>query len=127
VTKPCAKPGRHVERVAALGAQLDAEPAQKRRRSGAQVDDRVPDGARHAADDLGFLVGRGVVVHAAQGEGARVPRQVALRPGRGQAVRGELVVTVGAGEEPPLVDATIELDDDSARQGRLPELQGPPA
>ena len=94
-----------VERVACLGAELDAEPAQARRRAGTEIDDHVPDRAGGAPHELGFAVGRGLVVHAAQGVCVRVARDVALRkPGRGSPCGRELALAVAAGEESALVE-----------------------
>jgi hypothetical protein len=56
-------------------------------------------------------------VHAAQGARQVVLRDVALRPVRLQAVRGEFALAKGAREKAAAVGVALLLDDKRARKG----------
>src|SRR5262245_17186970 len=68
---------------------------------------------------------RRLVVHAAQRVAMRVERDVALRKLGVQAGPGELVDAEAAREEPALVGAPLELDEEHAWQALLDELHAP--
>ena len=65
-------------------------------------------------DQLGFLVRRHLVVHAAQSAALAVEGDVALDHGGVEAVLGELPSAVGAGEEAARVLEPLGLDDHGA-------------
>src|SRR5690606_19024059 len=68
---------------------------------------------------------RELVVHAAQGAGRMVVREVRLHDGGLQTVLRELLGAVGAREEAAVVLAPLQLDDVGPWEARIPEDHAP--
>ena len=103
-------------------SELDRDVLPVGRRVRTEVHDDVDDPALRATHQLGLRHRRRLVVHAADGPGQPVERDVALHHRRIEALFGELVDAEAAGEEPAVVHDALEFDDEDAADPRLREL-----
>ncbi len=98
----------------AVSSHRDVLPCRSASRS--EVDDHVVDRSHGAADQLGFQIRHGLVVHAAQRPFALVEGHAALDEPRGETVFLELAGAPRASEEPALVITSLWFDDEGARE-----------
>src|SRR5262245_19539884 len=79
--------------------ELRPEPLSAGRRARTQVDDHVEDGAASAAGELGFLMGRHLVMQAAQRSLLVAKDDIELHHIRSQAMPREFVVAPAPGKK----------------------------
>src|ERR1700682_1176855 len=115
------EPLPHVEGPVVVGAQLHRDGCQEGRALRPQIHDDVEDGSPRGAHQLGLGVRRELEVHPPHGPLAFVEGDVALRDHRLETVLGELLLTEGAREEPPVVVAPLEIEDEGAFELRFRE------
>ena len=111
-----------VEHVAILLREVKALPTPVGRRSAAEVDDHVVDGALHAAHHLHLAMRRALEMHAPERPASRVRGMVGLYEDGREAGRSELIGAEGAREEAALIAALLQRDKNRVVQGRLVEV-----
>ena len=88
----------------------------------AQIDDRVPEGAAHAAHHLDLGRRRQLIVQPAQRALPRAQRIVDLDEAGLETVGGKLALAEIAGEEPAVVASLFEIDHAGSIKRRVVKL-----
>src|SRR6266853_6706328 len=92
----------------------------------AQVDDDIAYGTHGAPHQFRFLMGRRLVMHAAEGAFLEVERDIALDQARVESVLPEFPLTPRAGKEAAVILVRLGVDDIGAAQTCFFEDQGSP-
>ena len=107
---------RNENLAAGLRSQFDGVPVPEGRRCGPNVRDDIKDNAGRAADKFGFRPGLSLIMQAANDATPLCAGEIALRPGRVQAVRSKLLRAEGSREETALVIPSLQVDDPNAAE-----------
>src|SRR5881227_4050052 len=99
---------RHVHHVPVLGAELRAKALAERRRTGPQIEDRVPQRALDAADDLDLRRFAQLIMHSAQGAAVTAQGVVDLHEASFEPGLIEFALTEESSEKAALVLALIK-------------------
>src|SRR5688572_28980893 len=114
-------PFRDVQHLVVVRAQFRRDPLFESVLAGPQVDDDVVDRSTGAPHQLGLLVRRSLIVHAAERSLLLVEGDAALRESWVQAARLEFPPAPCSRKKPPLILDLFRLDDESPAYSRLNE------